>query len=160
MKMITAEASRIIDAAPETVYAVLRDYQVAHPAIVPKAYFRELIVEEGGIGAGTVIRLKLEAFGKTYRYHQRVTEPEPGRVLAETDIDTGQFTRFVVDPLAGGQKSVVTIHAEFPAVPGLLGWLQGRVMIAFSGYMFAQELEQLAAYLRDPARLNTLPAIR
>ena len=36
---IHAEASMVIDARPEEIYAVVSDYRVGHPAILPRQYF-------------------------------------------------------------------------------------------------------------------------
>src|SRR5688572_19050743 len=72
MSLIHVEASEIIDARAEDLYAIVRDYRVGHPAILPKPYFTELTVEKGGIGAGTVLRISMEIFGKQFSYHQLV----------------------------------------------------------------------------------------
>src|SRR5437773_7574984 len=99
MNTTHVEATLNIDARPEQLYAIITDYRVGHPAILPKPYFTELTVEKGGQGAGTVLWVSLRAFGKDYRYHQLVTEPEPGRVIVETDIETGQYSTFTFEPL-------------------------------------------------------------
>lgn len=49
--------ARVIDAPPDRVYALIADYRSGHPRILPKAYFKELVVEQGGVGAGTVVRV-------------------------------------------------------------------------------------------------------
>ena len=41
-----------------------------------------IIVEEGGVGAGTRIRFTMTVLGKTVTLRADVTEPVPGRVLA------------------------------------------------------------------------------
>jgi len=46
------------------------------------------VVEEGGIGAGTVIRFQMRILGRLRTFHAAITEPEPGGVLVETDLDT------------------------------------------------------------------------
>src|SRR5438105_2600685 len=85
-------------AAPAAqVYGIISDYRQHHPRILPPA-FSDLTVEQGGVGAGTVIRCAFRAGGRTLRFRQRVEEPEPGRVLAEIDLDTGAVTRFTVTP--------------------------------------------------------------
>jgi hypothetical protein len=57
MGLMRVQSSAVIPARPEAIYAVLADYREAHPAILPKPYFTELKVEEGGQGAGTVIHV-------------------------------------------------------------------------------------------------------
>src|SRR5258708_38559423 len=111
---IRARDSHIIDARPEQVYAVLSDSRVGHPAILPKPYFTELIVEKGGRGAGTIVRGSVKLLGKEFPFHQLVSEPEPGRVLLETDTETGQWTRFTFEPINGGTQTRLIIASEFP----------------------------------------------
>src|SRR5690349_13063520 len=120
---IHVQASHIIDARPEQVYAVISDYEVGHPAILPK-YFTSLRVVKGGQGAGTELYVDLKVYGQEFHYHQIVTEPEPGRTLVETDVETGQFSRFTFEPLNGGQQTKVTIFSEFPASPGFKGLME------------------------------------
>jgi len=146
--VIRADASYVINARPEEIYAVISDYHVGHPAILPKG-FTGLIVEKGGKGAGTLVLTKLTVYGKEYTYHQLVSEPEPGRVLVETDIDTGQFSSFTLDPVNGGAQTRVTIHAEEPAKPGVAGWLAAQMQPMFMKRMFAEELRNLAAYVQQ-----------
>ncbi|HEY3342025.1 MAG TPA: SRPBCC family protein, partial [Anaerolineae bacterium] len=104
------------------VYAILADYRAGHPNILPKAYFKSLVVEQGGQGAGTVIHVQLSVMGIRRESHMRVSEPEPGRVLAETDLQTGLVTTFIVDPAPGGQ-STLRISTDWESAPGLAGWL-------------------------------------
>jgi hypothetical protein len=42
---------------------VLADYDTSHPAILPKRVFSDLVVEQGGVGAGTVVRVTMAAMG-------------------------------------------------------------------------------------------------
>ena len=57
-----------------------------------------MTVEKGGKGAGTVIRVLMNVLGVDRTYYMEVSEPEPGRVLAETDQDAGVTTTFTVKP--------------------------------------------------------------
>ncbi len=110
MAQIQAAASAEIDAAPEVVYAIIADYREGHPRILPEKYFLGLEVEQGGVGAGTVIRCQMRVFGQTQTFRAVVSEPEPGRVLAETIPDErGLVTTFTVEPRKGGRRSHVTI---------------------------------------------------
>ena len=47
-----AEASEIINAPPEKVYAILADYHEGHPAILPARYFTGLTVRRRRRAAG------------------------------------------------------------------------------------------------------------
>ncbi len=148
MTMLHAEYSEVIYARPEAIYAVLSDYEQGHPAILPKQYFTELEVEQGGHGAGTILRGALKVWGTEYRFHQIVSEPEPGRVLMETDLDNGQVTKFIVEPLDNGQRTRVTIASDFPPSPGLIGLTERWIKPAVTRRIYAAELAQLAAYVK------------
>ena len=64
-----------------------------------------------GVGAGTVIRVDMRVLGRPQTFRAVVTEPEPGRVLVETN-DNGYVTTFTVEPRAEGQHAYVTIATE------------------------------------------------
>ena len=98
---IHVQASMVIDARPEVLYAIVADYRVGHPAILPRPPFTELTVERGGVGAGTLIMVRMKVWGQQLSYHQLASEPEPGRVIVETEVDTGQYSSFTFDPLNG-----------------------------------------------------------
>ena len=152
-----AEASANVSASAADAYRMIADYRVGHTRIVPPRYFRNLRVEEGGYGAGTLIRYDLIVFGKTNHARARVTEPEPGRVLVETHLDKGAVTSFIVDSL-GAAKSRVTIITDMPARPGLLGRIERAVIQWFLRRVYVAELALLDAQLRIDARgLRVLP---
>src|SRR5690606_41828658 len=92
------EVSRVIAARPQDIYAVLADYHTTHPNILPSQYFKELTVEEGGVGAGTVFRLRMSVMGASREYRMIVSEPEPGRVMVETDSEAGGVPTFTLHP--------------------------------------------------------------
>lgn len=143
---IYTQASRIIDSSSESIYNVIADYHVGHPAILPKPWFDGLTVEKGGFGAGTVIRFEVTVMGRKFPFHQAITEPEKGRVILETDIETGQYSRFTLEPLSGGQTRV-TIDSATPASLGLMGFIEKLTQPPMQRRMFAQELENLADYV-------------
>jgi len=149
MNQIHVAASKVIAARPEKVYAILADYRVSHPAILPKPYFTELSVEQGGQGAGTVARADMKVMGTQMTYHLIVSEPQPGRVLKEVDAAAGVSTTFTVDPLDGGQQSRVTIATEAATHPGLMGWLERLFNPAVMRRIYQKELQQLAEYVRS-----------
>jgi hypothetical protein len=108
-------------------------------------------VEQGGIGAGTLIRFETQAFGQTQRFRAAISEPEPGRVLVETDLDGGPVSTFVVDPLDGGRGARVTITTQGKVRPGLPGRVEQLMTRLFLENIYAQELKLLA----DVARART-----
>ena len=148
MKTLHAEESMIIDARAEELYAVVSDYRAGHPAILPKPYFQELTVEKGGVGAGTEIRTSVKVMGRVTPVHHLVSEPEPGRVLQENDLDKpGEFTRFFFEPLNGGAQTRVTIVTEFVPSPGLMGFMERLSKPSVARKMYRQELRNLAGYV-------------
>ena len=137
-------AVRRIDAAPERVFDILADYRVGHPAILPKRFFTGLEVEQGGYGAGTVIRYGMRAAGRVTRARAAVTEPVPGRVLVETDLgDRGIVTTFTVAP-AGEGRSEVEFATDLPSRGGLLGVLERMFVRRYLRRVYAEELQLLA----------------
>lgn len=142
MPILRVKASAIIPAPAPTVYGIIADYRRSHASILPPRYFSDLQVEEGGQGAGTRIRFTVHAYGSRQIHRARVTEPEPGRVLVETDEDTGTPTRFVVEPLEAG-KSRVTFETEYRA-RGLRGWIEALLVPSYLRKVYAAELQLLA----------------
>ena len=142
MTRILISASAIIAAPPQRVYGIIADYRNGHPHIVPPKYFRNLVVEEGGIGAGTKIRCEMVMFGKVQQAQSIVTEPEPGRVLVESTTDGLAVTSFIVEPRDGGNSANVTIATELQS-QGLIG----NALIKFLfRRIYREELALLAEY--------------
>ena len=107
---------------------------------MPK-YFENLQVEEGGQGAGTRIRFTMISFGSRLLCRARVTEPEPGRVLVETDEATGTTTRFIVEPLESC-KTRVTFETDYHA-KGMRAWIEKLLVPGYLRKAYAAELELL-----------------
>ena len=135
-----ASESRDMQATPAAVYGVIADYRNGHPRILPKPFFGELIVEEGGVGAGTRIRFTMNAMGRVQEVWAIVEEPQPGRVLVERYPDTGGVTTFTVEPRGAGCR--VTIHTTFPA-RGIKGLIEKLFAPAMLRKVFREELEML-----------------
>ena len=87
MARVRVEAEGNVNAPAERVYRLIADYRVHHPAFLPPQ-FSDFAVEEGGVGAGTIMHFTMKAGGRTISFRQRVDEPDPGRVLTETSIGT------------------------------------------------------------------------
>jgi hypothetical protein len=146
-KTIHVDASAVINAPAAAIYAVIADYRVGHPAVLPRPAFGDLIVEQGGQGEGTVFRCTMTAFGRSSLLHARVTEPEPGHILLETDIETGQYTNFIFEPLANGTQTRVTFASEFPTRPGFAGLMERLMIPGFARKLYKEELENLRDYV-------------
>jgi hypothetical protein len=127
------------------VYAIIADYDHGHPQIVPRPPFGSLEVEQSGSGAGTVIRYQMRVMGRTQTFRAAIAEPEPGRVLVETDLTMGAVTTFTVDPIEEGRHARVTISTELKVRGGLLGMLERAVTTRFLRPTYIRELENLAS---------------
>ncbi|HEX9058420.1 MAG TPA: SRPBCC family protein [Ktedonobacterales bacterium] len=147
MSQVHADAARVIDARPEDVYAVLSDYRVKHQQILSPEHFRDFVVEEGGQGAGTVIRFHLIAGGRERDYHMRVTEPEPGRVLLEKDTASSLVTTFTLTPLADGRQTNVRIATEWEGSGGIGGFFERTFAPGVLRRLYSDELNRLAVLL-------------
>lgn len=142
MAKVRASAEREIDAPAPEVYGYLADMH-AHQRFLPPA-FSDFTIEEGGVGAGTVTRFKITAGGRTRAYHMRVTEPEPGRKLVETDIDSSLVTTFTVDPR--GEKSLVSIATEWDGAGGIGGFFERTFAPRSVHRLYLDELNRLNDY--------------
>ncbi len=144
MADITVSTSRFVAASPELVYEALADYAGQHPRILPEE-FSDYRVEAGGHGAGTIISVKVTLQGGARTMRMLVSEPEPGRVLVETDAAAHTETRFTVDAASGGSK--VTIDTTFLRSRGLRGVFEALVVPRMLRGLYAKELDRLAAHL-------------
>ena len=142
-------ASQLISAPAQKVYDLIADYRNGHPRILPKPYFISLYVEQGGYGAGTVINFQMRLMGRTQSFHARITEPEPGRRLVETDMNTGAVTTFHVDPRSDGQEAFVTITTTTTIPDGILGKIQGWLTTQLLRPIYEKELAQLATFAKE-----------
>jgi hypothetical protein len=142
------EESAVIDAPPKRVYEIISDYHDGHPSILPSRYFSDLEVIEGGQGTGTMIKVTMNVFGAKALYQMSVSEPEPGRVLQEEDVEAGVRTTFTVDSVNGGKQSLVTIATEARTSPGLRGWIEKLVSPAITKRIYQEELAQLSTVVK------------
>jgi len=156
MGQIKAKAAAVLNARPEDVYATIADYRHGHPNILPKENLYDLQVEQGGYGAGTLIRFKMKALGVEQAFYQRVSEPERGRVLVEQDIDSAQnvITTFTVIPVEQEQKSHVEIATTMNTSPGFKGFLERIIVPIFNRQVYRKELKLLEAVAQQRRTTN------
>ena len=89
------------------------------------------MVEQGGVGAGTVIRFQMSLFGKNQTFRAAITEPEPGHILVETYLDAnGAVTTFTVNQGSAPADSHVTISTELPVRSGFSGYVEKSLTTA------------------------------
>lgn len=143
-------ASAVIPARRERVYSLICNYNDGHPRILPKQ-FSGLVVEQGGVGAGTIIRFQMSVFGKKQTFRAAITEPDPGRVLVETDLDSnGAVTTFTVNPGGAPADSNVTIATEMPVRTGFLGKIERAMTTMLLRPLYVKELQNLARVATGP----------
>ena len=133
-------------APADTVYGYLADMRDHHPRFLPPA-FSDFQVESGGIGAGTITRFKLTAGGRTREYRMKIDEPEPGRVLTESDMNSSAVTTFTVD--AQDAASVVRITTAWDGAGGIGGVFERMFAPRVLRAIYADELKRLDAYARE-----------
>lgn len=137
-------ASKLIDAPAQKIYDILADYRHGHPLVLPKPYFVSLQVEQGGVGAGTIVKFQMKVLGRMRDFRATISEPEPDRVLVETNDGTGVVTKFIVDPRNSGKSAFVTIVTTTPVRDGWAGRVEGWMTKQLLHPIYVKELEQLA----------------
>lgn len=135
--------SKLIHASPKIVYSIIADYKENHPKILPKPPFVSLVVEQGGFGAGTVAKVQMKVMGKIQSFRTVVSEPDPGRVLVETN-DTGYITIFTIQSHDDAKKSFVTFKTEIPDDSTIMKKLEFRLSKLLLIPVYKKELENLA----------------
>jgi hypothetical protein len=121
MAKVHAHAERTIGAPVEKVRALVADYTDTRPRILTEHY-RDYEVVEGGTGAGTKARWKLQATSKRVRdVLASVTEPAPG-TLVETDANSTMVTTWTVS--AAGDRSIVRVETTWEGASGMGGFFE------------------------------------
>jgi hypothetical protein len=149
MATIQVFAERTVDASAETVYGYLADMREHHPRFLPPA-FSAFTVESGGVGAGTITRFKVIAGGRSREYRMVVAEPEPGRVLTESDTNSSFVTTFTVTP-RDAAASRVQISTTWEGAGGVGGLFERLFAPRVMRGIYTDELERLNAYARQRA---------
>ena len=142
--VVSAEGT--VGAPADTVYRYIADMRDHHPRFLPPA-FSDFQVESGGVGAGTVTRFKMTAGGRTREYRMKVAEPEPGRVLTESDMGSTAVTTFTVS--AWGGASLVQISTAWDGAGGIGGLFERMFAPRVLRAICAGELRRLDAYARE-----------
>lgn len=146
MSTIRVRADGAVAAPAATVYGYLADYRQHHPHFLPGA-FSDWSVDEGGTGAGTVVRFTVTAGGRQRAYRMVVTEPAPGRTLTESDSESSLVTTYTVEP-DGPQSARVQISTTWQGAGGVGGFFEKRFAPVALRRIYAEELARLDLYAR------------
>jgi hypothetical protein len=146
MSELHVEAERQIGARADHVYRCIADFREHHPKFLPAA-FSDFRVEEGGVGAGTVVSFKMTAGGRTRAARMRVEEPEPGRVLTESDLASSLVTTWTVTPDEAASR--VRVVTRWQGAGGVGGFFERLFAPRVLSRLYADELERLDRYARS-----------
>ena len=147
MGKITVVQEGAVGAPAELTYRLIADDE-HHRQILPEG-FSDFEVLEGGVGAGTLHSFKVSAGGRVREYVMRVDEPEPGRVITETDQNSSLVTTFTVTP--EGERCVVRIQTQWNGAGGIGGFFERTFAPRVMRRMYADELSRLDRYAREQA---------
>lgn len=151
MPNFSVSATARVGAPAAVTYGIIADYHNGHPHILPAKYFRNLTVEQGGVGAGTRIKFQMGVLGKWNDVVGDVTEPEPGRLLHEFYPATNILTAFLVEP-DGPDACMVTFTSTMPTRAGLGGALERWFVTSYLRKVYRAELQQLDEFARRARR--------
>jgi len=105
-------------------------------------------IERGGTGEGTVVRVVSRFLGVEQKLRLTVAEPEPGRVLTESDLDVGLVTSFTIDALTD-KTCRVTLATIWNPQTGVSGAMERCIMPGVLRRVFRKELGLLADLCRE-----------
>ena len=140
MARVRVQATRTVDASPEKVLDVLRDYREARPRILTDNY-SAYRVEQGGNGNGTVIGYHFAAGGRERDYRLRVEE-STGE-LRERDELSSFVSSWSVQPEGAG--SSVSLESSWEGAGGIGGFFERTFAPMGLRRIYSQMLDKLAA---------------
>jgi ribosome-associated toxin RatA of RatAB toxin-antitoxin module len=144
MAKIEVVEESTVGAPADVVYRCIADHE-QHREFLPPA-FSDFEIESGGVGAGTVTSFKVKTGGGSRSFRMRVEEPEPGRVMTESDMESDLVTTWTVTP--DGEACRVRIATIWEA-KGIVGFLERLMAPRAMRNLYAEELELLDAYARE-----------
>ena len=149
MGTIEVSTDRMVHAPADVVYGYVAGLREHRPHYLPGA-LSDFVVEAGGVGAGTVVRFRITAGGRSRAYEMAVAEPEPGRVLTESDRGSSLVTTFTVIP--NDAVSRVKIATTWQGAGGVGGIFERLFAPRVLRRLYAEELERLDAYAQELAK--------
>jgi hypothetical protein len=120
MGQVSAASTILINVEPEATLAAVADYQKVRPKILSPQY-SEYQVLQGGQGAGTVAKWKLQATKSRVRDVQ-VNVDVAGHAVIEKDANSSMVTNWTVAP--AGPGSSVTVKTTWTGAGGVKGFFE------------------------------------
>lgn len=120
MGQVSAANTILVNAEPAAALAAVADYQTVRPKILP-AQYSEYQVVQGGRGAGTVARWKLQATKSRVRDVQ-VDVDVAGHSVIEKDANSSMIINWTVAP--AGPGSSVTMKTSWTGAGGVKGFFE------------------------------------
>ncbi len=148
--------SKKIKADPTLIYRVLSDYRNEHPHILPKPYLAVTAVEQGGVGAGTIVRVQMKVMGVVNHLRLFVTEPIPGREIHEEDPVAGIKTIFALEPDPDHVACQVRIQTIWQKKQGIKGLIERWLVPPIVRSIYTKELEILKTYCEAKQQSNLI----
>jgi uncharacterized protein YndB with AHSA1/START domain len=116
--------SVVVDAPPETVFAILADPR-QHARIDGSGSVQELLRGPERLSKGATFGMDMKLFGLPYKIRNTVVEFEEGRRIAWRHFG-GHRWRYVLEPAAGGTRVTESFdYSRYDLVPRLVVELAG-----------------------------------
>ncbi|MFA5709073.1 SRPBCC family protein [Mycolicibacterium sp.] len=145
MGQVSAASTVLINAAPDAVLAAVADYNEVRPKILSPHYSGYEVVH-GGVGAGTVVRWKLQATKSRVRDVQADVDVA-GKTVIEKDANSSMITNWTVAP--AGTGSTVTVKTSWQGAGGVKGIFEGIFAPLGLKKIQAEVLENLKQQLEN-----------
>ncbi len=120
MGQVSAASTILINAEPAATLAAVADYQNVRPKILSPQYGDYQVVQ-GGQGAGTVAKWKLQAT-KTRVRDVQVNVDVAGHTVIEQDANSSMVINWTVAP--AGPGSSVTVKTTWNGAGGVKGFFE------------------------------------
>jgi hypothetical protein len=140
---LRAAATRSIGVPPARVLEFLRDYH-RRPEILTEHY-RGYHVEQGGTGAGTVLRYTQHSPGRSRDFRLHVEESDDG--LVERDAESSFVSTWTVLPTATG--SSVMLEGAWEGAGGIGGFFEKLFAPVSLRRIYGRVLDKLADQLQQ-----------
>ena len=139
------QTSKTVEASPDRVLALLRDYREGRPRILTDNY-SAYRVESGGAGDGTGIAYHFAARGRERDYRLRVEE-STGELLERDELSSFVSTWSVAPSGAGSE---VSIESSWEGAGGVGGFFERTFAPIGLRRVYGEMLDRLAGAVGGP----------